>query len=141
MAEQATLRYVTHEQLDNDEELVHGLVESWSKRGYGRASDRLLQMGMRLCIRQLNRSDPANIIQVASKLRVPGGWGESGLRDELVGLRVKVVVKIISQKQVNERCLIKRYEFHSYAIRFLEDRPGILHLVSVKQCVAPQEGI
>ena len=49
VAEQASFRDISHEEFDNEEELVHGLIESRSEGCVGSASNGLLQVGV--CLR------------------------------------------------------------------------------------------
>lgn len=54
-------------------------------------------MSMRFSVVQLNSADAAEVVEVSGELRVTRAVGELGLGDELVGLLVEVVMKVVSE--------------------------------------------
>lgn len=93
---------VAHEQLDDDEGLVHGLEEARRGLGRGRAPDGLLQVRVRVGVVELHGLDAPEVVVVPRELRVARGRGEGGLGDELVGLVVEVVGDVAAQEAVDE---------------------------------------
>lgn len=108
MPEDAAVGYVAHEQLHDDRQLMHCLVEARSSSRGWCAADGLLQVGVGSTVVQLYGPDTTKEVVVASMLRVAGGYGESRLQNELVGLVVQVIVEVIAEETVDERrlCLI-----------------------------------
>ena len=103
--EEASLRNVAHEQLHNNEELVHGLEEAWGGLGRGRAPDCLLQVRVRRGVIELHGLDATQIVMVSSKLGVPSRRREICLCNQLVRLVIKIVVQVVAKQEVNEHRL------------------------------------
>ena len=70
MPKQATLRDITHEELNDREELVDCLIESWGSLRSRSAPNRLPQVCVGLGVIQLYGFDTAKVIVITSKLRV-----------------------------------------------------------------------
>jgi hypothetical protein len=100
--EEPAVRNVAHQQLDDNEELVYGLVESRGESRGGGAADGLLEVGVGGAVVELHDLDAAEVVVVARKLGVAGRRGEGGLRDELVGLVIEAVLEVAAEKTVDE---------------------------------------
>lgn len=70
MTEKAALRNVTHEQFNHYKELMHGLEEPGRSACGGRASDRLLEVGVRVGVVELHGANTTKVVMVARELRV-----------------------------------------------------------------------
>jgi hypothetical protein len=105
MPEEAAFGNIAHEKLYHHKQFVYGLVEARCKFRRRRAADGLLQVGVRRGIVELHSLDATKVVVIAGVLRVGGGSGEIRLRDELVGLVVKTVMQVTTEKTVDEGSL------------------------------------
>jgi len=100
--ENRPLRNITHQQFDDHKVFVHRLYKSRGERLRRCSPDGMLQMRMRLGVVQLDRSNPAQVKQVSSQLRVTRRFGESGFAEQFVGLVIKSRVEVVSEQKVEE---------------------------------------
>jgi hypothetical protein len=105
MPEEAAFGNITHEKLYHDKQFVYGLIKSRCKFGRRCAADSLLQVGVRGGIVKLHSLDAAKVVMIAGILRVGSGRGEIRLGDKLVGLVVKAVMKVTTEKTIDEGSL------------------------------------
>lgn len=70
MPKQAALRDITHEELNDREELVNCLVESWGSLRMRSTPDRLPQVCVGLRVIQLYGFDTTKVIVITSELGV-----------------------------------------------------------------------
>lgn len=101
MSEETPFRNISHQQLDDDEEFVHGLEEAWSSSCRRRPPDGLLQICVRSGVVQLNSLYATKVVVEPCKLRIGGRSREGCLRDEFVGLVIKIVVQVVAQEEVD----------------------------------------
>lgn len=97
MPKQPTFWDIAHEQLNDQEELMHRLIEPRGQRRVRSPPNGLLKVSMRFSVVQLNSSNAAEVVKVSRELRVTGAVGELGLGDELICLLVEVVMKVVSE--------------------------------------------
>ena len=86
MPKETAVGYITHQQLYNDKELMDCLVEARCSGGWWGASNSLKEVGVCRCIVQLHGSYTAQVIVIASVLRIDCRRWERGLRDQFVRL-------------------------------------------------------
>lgn len=72
MSEEASLRDVAHEQLDDNKELVHGLEEPRGGLRGGSAANGLLKVCVGGRVVELDDLDSSEIVMVSRQLRVSG---------------------------------------------------------------------
>lgn len=77
--EERAVGNVAHEELDDDEVFVHGLVEARRGLRSGRAADGLLQVGVCLAVVELNGPDAAEVVVIPRELGVARRRRERGL--------------------------------------------------------------
>lgn len=105
MPEETAIRYITHQQFHDHKKLVNCLIEAGSRRRWRRTSDSLKEIGMCSCVVQLHGSYAAQVVVIAGMLSVDCRRWEGRLRHKLVCLIIKIVVQIIAQEAVDQRCL------------------------------------
>jgi hypothetical protein len=101
--EHPTVGNVAHEELDDNTELVNGLVEARGNGCLRRTPDCLLQVRVRLGVVELHGTDAAEVVVVARVLRVACGCRERRLAHELVRLVVERVLHVRTQQAVDQR--------------------------------------
>ena len=77
--EETALGDVAHKELDDNRELMDGLVKPRRGPGRRRPTDSLLQIGVRCGVVQLYGLDAAEVVVVPRMLWIAGGGGECGL--------------------------------------------------------------
>lgn len=77
---------IAHQQLNDDKQLVNGLVESRCRFCGGSTTNGLLEVSMGVTVVELYGLDTTQVVVITSKLGVPCREWERSFRYKLVGL-------------------------------------------------------
>ena len=91
VSKDATIRDITHQQFNNDIQLVNRLEEARCRCRRRCSSDSQLEVSMGIRVVELNSFDSSKVVVITSKLVVGCRSGERGLGYEFIGLVVKGV--------------------------------------------------
>lgn len=86
LAEGGAVGNITHEQLDNEQELCGSLREANGARAGGGLAGGGSEMLMGFGVTQLDGADAAEVVEESGHLVVNSVLGELGVRDEEIGL-------------------------------------------------------
>lgn len=96
LSEKRSLGNVTHQELDDNKELVNRLLKAGGDAVLGCFSDGLCEKSVSGCIVQLKCLDPSKVISITCRLVITRLFGERALGKKLVGLIIEVVIKVVA---------------------------------------------